>query len=341
MPRTTDTRRGERLVRILVFLIRNRTRLYSVKHIHAMLNRDEQVSLRNVQRDLRQLATMRDSGVGTHTQNGNLYYTIEPDMRDKLSLPIEHNALLAFFVLRRMQPFFDSRSAAGEGMRAALEELSSRSDEDLFEDFDERLGQAMHIFDGRSLLSTRAELLNDLLTALAERRVIAVSYQRSLDTPPEPRMIRPVKLALARGELFFLCISPRHENKDYWLKLARIVDATLTDQPFSVLPARLARIDSRLRNSFGILDDDTPRPRKVVLHFPHYFGLVLQEKRFHHTQQVSRAPSGEMVLRMHVPVDTELIQWVLGWGERVTVAAPAELKRKVLAVGREFVRRYG
>lgn len=341
MLRTTDTPRGERLVKMLVYLMRNRARTHSVRDIHAKLNEDEPVSLRNVQRDLRDLAVMRGCPVATHTQNGVLHYTIEPDMRDAVQLPIENNALLAFFVLRRMQPFFAPGSAAGKGMRNLLEELSSRSDEDLFEDFDERLGEAMHIFDGHSQLSTRPELFNDVFTALAERRVLEIEYQSSLDTGPAPRAIRPVRLALARGELYLLCISPHDEKKNYWIKVARIAEAKLTDKPFTVSPARLQRIDKRLRDSFGILDDDTPRPRTVMLHFPKYFGLVLQEKRFHHTQEVTRAPSGAMVLRMRVPVDTELVQWVLGWGDRVTVVAPDELKREVLRVGREFVRRYG
>lgn len=57
MAKVTDTPRGERLVKILAFLVRTRT--FTVRQIHAELNRDEPVLLRNVQRDLQRLAEMQ------------------------------------------------------------------------------------------------------------------------------------------------------------------------------------------------------------------------------------------------------------------------------------------
>ena len=104
--RTTETPKGERMVKILVYLIRNRPRKYTAKVIQSYLNVDEDVSLRNVQRDLKDLHNIPFCQIQQIQEKGKMYYQIESDIRPKLSLPIQRNAILALFLLKKLQAFF-------------------------------------------------------------------------------------------------------------------------------------------------------------------------------------------------------------------------------------------
>jgi predicted DNA-binding transcriptional regulator YafY len=145
---------------------------------------------------------------------------------------------------------------------------------------------------------------------------------------------------LSNGELYFVCISERHADRDYYIKLCRITHAALTGKGFTVPAGRMKRINDRLTSSFGILDEDVPRPRKVVLAFPSYFELLLREKRYHHTQRITTAEDGSTVLTMTVPVDYELIKWVLSWMDDVTVVRPKALRDEIKGIADRLTWKY-
>lgn len=333
----TETPRGERMAAILLHLVRNRHRKFSAGDIHAWLNMTEPVILRNVQRDLKVLAERHDDIIGVQRRTNRRYYFIKPDMRDKMSLPIEKNGLLALFLLKRLQSFFDLDTGNMQRLSEGIAELSARDDYDLFEDLDERLSETTFFMGERSLLNLRGSMLNDLLTGLVEGREVETTYRKSDTLQPVRRTIRPVKLILYKGELYFICISRRHADRDYYIKLSRIVTATLGEERFSLSAARRERIDKRLSESFGMLDADEPRPRSVTLQFPRYMKLLLSERRFHPSQTLREDTEGNVILTMKAPVDKDLVQWVLGWSDTVQVLKPRSLRRKLAAMG-DFLR---
>ena len=133
MAKNTDIPKGERMVRIYAHLVRNKSRKYSVRDILAFLGRTDNVSLRNAQRDLKELSEIEGACVSVEMINGKKCYFIEPDMRRTLSLPIQRNGLLAFFLLKRLQPFFASKAATFEELTEAVFDRTSETDYDLFE----------------------------------------------------------------------------------------------------------------------------------------------------------------------------------------------------------------
>lgn len=337
----TDTPRAERIADILLFLIRNRNRKFAVSDVLSHLNQSEPVIVRNVQRDLKMLSERHGEIVGAERKQGKLYYFIQPDMRDKLSLPIERNGLLALFLLKRLQSFFTSESDSLKALSDAAAEFSSQNDYDLFEDLDQRLEQSSFLMGERSVPGMDSQLFSDLITSLVERRRLEIIYRRPEGEESVKRTICPVKLVLYKSDLYFVCISEKHDDRNYYIKLCRIISAELLDSRFEVSDKRMQKIEKRLSGSFGILDADEPKLEQVEIEFPSSFDLILNERRFHPSQKISRRQNGNLVLRMKVPVDTELVQWVLGWGDKPKVVKPADLRRKLHEIGAFLVDAYG
>ena len=76
MGKVTETPRGERLVKIFGHLVRNKARKFSVQDILTFLSQDENVTLRNVQRDLKALTEIRGIPVRCETIAGKKQYPL-------------------------------------------------------------------------------------------------------------------------------------------------------------------------------------------------------------------------------------------------------------------------
>lgn len=336
----TEKPKTERIVWILQHLIRNRTRRHTVFSVWEWLNQDEPVLLRNVQRDLKRLAETRGSCVQTEHIGGKQYYFIEPDMRDKLSLPIERNSLLALFLLKRLQPLFAAGAKTMQEITEALEELGSETGDELFDDLDEHLQQQTHVLGERSLLAMDNELLNTILSGLFKHRNLRLTYRRNLAGDTVQHTICPVKLMLANSDLYLVAVYGPGRKRNYYFKLCRVADAELLEEQFVLTEEQRRSVDKRLSTSFGIFDDIGAKAQKVVLLFPEWFGMTLNEKRFHNSQQVAVNRKGNAVCTMTVPVGDDLVKWVLGWGDLVTVQQPKRLRVMVREVARGIAARH-
>ena len=127
--RATDLAKYRRIVEIYAYLIRNQSRQYTVADIRKFLEEGGDatldISARNVQRDLKDLADIPNTCVEAKWEKGRLYYFIEADMRRKLSLPIQQNGLLAFFLLKRLQPFFARKTKSLDDLSEKIADLEA------------------------------------------------------------------------------------------------------------------------------------------------------------------------------------------------------------------------
>lgn len=338
----TDIPKGERMVRIYAHLVRNRSQKYSIQDVLDYLGRSNNVTLRNVQRDLKELSEIEGACVTHETKNGKKCYFIEPDMRRKIALPIQRNGLLAFFLLKRLQPLFASRAADFEELTEAVFDRTTETDYDLFEDLDEKLEESAFLLGEKSTLALDGAMFNDLLTSLANRRKLKILYAAGSYDKPGEKTICPVKLVLFKGELYFVCVSESDEKWNFFVKPSRILKAELTGETFTVDKKRIERIEKRLAGSFGIYDEQESEPKKIVIRFPpdKYYELIFHERRFHSSQKLSKDRAGNNVLTMQVPIGLDLINWVLSWPDAVVVE-PVELRKEMREVGRRLKERYG
>jgi proteasome accessory factor B len=336
----TDIPRGERMVRMLAYLIRNKGRKYTPGQIHGWLEQMEPVILRNVQRDLKRMAEMRESCVQCEQKAGKLYYFIEPDMRSKFTLPIERNGLLALFLLKRLQPMFAPSASTLRQLSETLEEFGSELGDELFDDLDERLGEQTRVVGQQSLLSLESDLLNAILEGLLKQKRIIITYRRDVNSEAVTYAVCPAKLILSNSELYLVCVFEPEHTSNYYFKVCRMVDVSVLEERFTFKPRERQRIENRLSKSFGLLDNVDAKVEKVVLRFPGWFETILNEKRFHPSQKFKKDRKGNTICTLEVPVGFDFISWVLARGEEVTVVRPKSLKDEIGRIGKVLVKRY-
>jgi predicted DNA-binding transcriptional regulator YafY len=299
------------------------------------------VSLRNVQRDLKDLVEIATCCVGCVRENKQLHYFIEPDMRNKLTLPIQQNNLLAFFLLKRLQPFFAQKAKTIEQLTETITDLAGEADYGLFDDLDEKFEESTFLYGGESSLSLDDHLFNNLITSLIKRQKLIIQYLKPADETPRRMIICPLKLILFKGELFFSCLPDEGKPWNFYIKLCRIMKAELSRETFTPDPERLKKFDARLSTSFGLLDPAGEKPQRIIIKFPpdEYYKKIFAERRFHKSQLISKDKKGNTILTLDVAIGSDLLNWVLCWPD-AEVLEPARLKRELREMGKMLVKRY-
>jgi len=342
MGKVTETPRGERLVKIFCHLVRNKGRQFTVQDIVTFLGKDENVTLRNVQRDLKALTEIPDIPVLCDPSSGKNKYFLSPEMRNKYGMPLKKNNLLAFFLLKRLQTFFAPKAKSWDEITDVLLDRAAEVEyNELFDDLDEKLEESTFMLGEKSSLTLDTEQFDNILTSLVKRKKLKILYHAGKCEEPYEKIICPAKLLLYGGELYFVCMS-EYYDQDFFIKINRIVKAELTNESFEPNPKRIKRIEDRLVKSFGMFDGGEPKVCKVVVRFPAtpYYKLIFSEKKFHSSQKMTENKKDSILITLNVPIGMDLINWVLSWPEAVVVE-PEELKEHMRIVARTLIKKYG
>ena len=68
---------------------------------------------------------------------------------------------------------------------------------------------------------------------------------------------------------------------------------------------------------------------EVKLRFNRYTAPYIQERIWHHSQQMIPVDNAELILQMNVAVAPELISWIMGFGPDVEVIEPLSLRERI------------
>lgn len=82
------------------------------------------------------------------------------------------------------------------------------------------------------------------------------------------------------------------------------------------------------------------RDYHVEIAFEPEAAAFIQERQWHHTQELEKQKDGSLIFRATVSGLDEIKHWVLGWGPRATVLKPKELADEIERMARETIERY-
>jgi predicted DNA-binding transcriptional regulator YafY len=175
-----------------------------------------------------------------------------------------------------------------------------------------------------------------LAQATAQHKQLELAYRKPGRKETEPRVVDPYHLANINGE-WFLFAHCHLRNDIRTFVPARILDVKPTGVTF-VLPHKFS-LEKRLRDSFGVLTGHGEF--NVVIAFDELAADYIREKRWHPSQQLTELEDGGVQLRLKLSSLAEVQRWILSWGGRAAVLAPAELAESVKAAARAILQQTG
>ena len=180
-----------------------------------------------------------------------------------------------------------------------------------------------------------AGLLDTLISALASRRLLSLTYFTAHSGRTRSRTVEPYRLHHYRGtwHLIGFC-HLRNQPRVFMLSRIQKLEP-LADQYTS------PRFDVAdfLEGTFGIFRGGPVQ--EVVLRFSPAIARIVRDEIWHPDQEMTDLPDGGLRLCLKVSNLTEIRRHVLMYGPDVEVLAPDELRRQVIDAAEGIRKFYG
>ncbi len=174
--------------------------------------------------------------------------------------------------------------------------------------------------------SSRADLIDQLMVAIEERRLTVITYQSLRSTEPVSLYdIHPYALVHHKGALYIIAWSKDHnENRTFKIDRVSKVDhyALQFTRPADFDPA------TYLAHSFGIFSSDG-LPQTVRVRFAPSVVRILEEKQFHPSQKLMPQRNGSVLAEYTLASFEEFTSWILSFGPHAEVLEPAALRETI------------
>lgn len=295
-------------------------------------------SQRNITRDLN---AMRQAGLPVVAQtesHGRKVWQLEFDS-DAARPVFTFDELAALYLGRRLlDPLIGT--SLQDGARRALRKIRVALPEKA-RSYLEKLGGLIHCTSfGAGDYASRGELVDQLQTAIEDRRITELTYHSQRSTEPVSYLVNPLGLVYHRGSLYLVAESPQeHRGEIRHFKIDRVVDLDInvSSLPFN-RPADFD-LQEHLAEAFGIFRG-RGEPVEVRIRFSAAAARYVSESRWHASQQLITGRDGSVTVSFTLNALEEVQSWVLSFGRQAEVLAPDELRERVQAELRESLANY-
>ncbi len=181
------------------------------------------------------------------------------------------------------------------------------------------------------------ELVEPILKAISERRVLKFTYQRHGSDSISQILLEPYLIRESKN--FWYVIGNGISKKDHKIltfALDRIHDLRITEQTFSD-----EKIDKKnfYNNVLGVSIAEG-KPEKVVLSFSPVQGKYIKTIPIHQSQKVLKDNEKELRISLELVINTELKMQICSYGDKVRVISPPALVTEMKEVAKNLVKAY-
>lgn len=179
------------------------------------------------------------------------------------------------------------------------------------------------------------ELIDELVDAIARRRVCQLVYRAAGKGAVRTHRARPLRLVWHRSALYVLACLGEHERITT-LAVQRIRTLEVGTDRFAVPKVD---VDEHVSRAFGIFVSD--QEEDVVIIFDAEVAWKLEERTFHPSERKERRPDGALVYRVRSSAQWEIVPWVQSFGALAELVAPASWRDALRANVVAMMGRYG
>lgn len=117
-------------------------------------------------------------------------------------------------------------------------------------------------------------------------------------------------------------------------KIERIESAQLTPESYTIPPDFDA--NDFFGSSWGIVVEGEVKTVKLKIEDPEIMRII-EETIWHPSQVLEKHKDGSMIMTLKITDTVELYSWILGWGDRVEVLEPEELRQDIIETAKAML----
>ena len=164
-----------------------------------------------------------------------------------------------------------------------------------------------------------------LLDAVAKRRAVRIGYKSLTEWSDISTKLSPYQLLFSRRSWYVVGRSSLHREVRTF-NLLRIATIEPLSETFKV-PARFS-MDRYLRNAWHLIPEAGP-DQHVVVRFDKLVAHNVAEVLWHKTQRLEWLPDGRLDFHATVSGLSEIMWWILGYGDQAEAIEPPELRERL------------
>jgi predicted DNA-binding transcriptional regulator YafY len=249
------------------------------------------------------------------------------DHLSRAGVPVEESSVgnTNLYFVRAAPPVpLDAGRKAVLALDAARAALSPLGPSGLRADFERVAAEALRspAFKDRGIKARQVpptSVMDSLLEAILDSRRFRIRYRpRGADDDRE-YIVEPYWFRAFDGLMYLEGRVPPHKRQvTFAAHLIR--DVVLLDEAFK-RPVR------DRRTGFGVFDG---KPERVEVVFDADIAPFIAERQWHPSQKLSWKPDGSLVFTARLSGMEEFVGWVMSWGHRAELKAPAAWRREVV-----------
>ena len=179
------------------------------------------------------------------------------------------------------------------------------------------------------------ELIDELVDAIARRRVCQLAYRAVGKGADRTHRARPLRLVWHRSALYVLACLGEHQRITT-LAVHRVRTLDITAEEFA---APHVDVDDHISRAFGIFVSDAEEDVEIV--FDAEIAWQLEERTFHPSERKERRPDGKLRYRIRSSAQWEIIPWVQSFGAFAELVGPASWRAAIRGNVEAMLARYG
>jgi predicted DNA-binding transcriptional regulator YafY len=277
----------------------------------------------NVRAVYRDLQVLEDLRVPLYTdRNGReSFWKIDPDYRNRLSVPFSLSELLSLYLAQDSIRPLDG-TVLYNSLQSLFEKVWAILPKPLFKQMVDLRGSFLSAIPAQKDYSVYRDSINVIQQGVERRNTLQILYH-PLNQKPAERTVNPYAVHLHNGTLYL--IGYCHMRKDIrFFVVDRIQKIKLTEEAFIMPPG--FSLESYLRHSFGMFREDLVRVR---VRFHKSLTRYLLERRWHPSQKNKKLKDGSLELSLEVAGTKEIKTWILGFGSLARCLEPASLVKEI------------
>jgi len=171
------------------------------------------------------------------------------------------------------------------------------------------------------------QVLATLAEAWVSRRSVSIAYRALGAKKAAERIIEPYFIEPAAIGHASYVIAYYHRTKSLRIfKIERIESAEITSETY-VIPSDF-NASAYLSSSWGI--EAGGEVKTIRLKFVPEVSRLMEETIWHPSQVVEKQRDGSLIMTLKVTDTYELLSWILGWGEKMEVLEPPEIREAII-----------
>jgi predicted DNA-binding transcriptional regulator YafY len=311
--------RGTQLARQwkIISLIESRKRGITVVDLADEL----EVPPRTVYRDLE---AIQEAGFPLYTEREgkNAYWKMLDTFKKNFPYPLTLTELMALHMSRDLLAmlegtiFHESIESLFKKVKTALSPETLRYLKNISGRLKITIGHAKDFSAFKGVIKAASE-------STAKRNRMEIGY-RAVSTGRETwRKVDPYQVCIMNGTIYLVGFC-HLRNAVRTFAMDRIKDFVVLDESFQ-LPKDFS-LEDYLQSAFLVMRGD---PQTVKVRFSPGAAQIVRERIWHPTQELRELPDGSLDVSLKVPINYEVISWILGFGSAAEVLQPPSLRKQL------------